>query len=270
MSLAHTSLLAAAAILMAAPMAQAAPARPDPAIIKVIAPSGRLRAAINLGNGILAQRDAKTGELQGVSVQLAKALARELNLPIDLVAYHEAGATAEAGAKGEWDIAFLAIDPKRAETIAFTAPYVLIEGTYLVRASSPFRTIADVDHDGVKVGVAVGAAYDLYLTRALKHAQLVRAADGATALTEFDKGHQDVMAGVGGMLVLWAKDRPDMRVIEPGFQEIQQAMVTPKGREAGLAYVAAFLERMKASGFVRKALDSTGQTDAQVAPPAKP
>src|SRR5207249_4217608 len=136
--------------------------------------TGKVRAAINFGNAVLAQKDPATGEPRGVSVDLARELGRRLGVPVELVTFDAAGKVFEAIKAGAWDVAFLAIDPARAAEIAFTAPYVLIEGTYLVRRDSPLRAIDDVDRDGVRIAVGKGAAYDLYLTRTLKHAQLVR------------------------------------------------------------------------------------------------
>ena len=246
--------------------ARAQEAKPDAATIAAIAPSGVLRAAINLGNPVLAQKDA-SGELKGVSVALAKALGQTLGLPVKLIPYEEAGVTAAAGAKGEWDVAFLAIDPKRAEQIDFTGPYVVIDGTYLVPANSRFRTARDLDADGVRISVATGAAYDLFLTRTLKHAILVRARNGADAIDLFREGKVEATAGVGAALAETAKGHPEWRIVAPGFQTIEQAMATPKGRPpAALAYVGAFVQARKASGFVRQALDDSGQGDTAVAP----
>ena len=252
------------AAIAAGPAFAEAP-KPDAATVAAIAPSGVLRAAINLGNPVLAQKDAK-GELTGVSVALAKALGQTLGVPVKLIPYEEAGVTAAAGAKGEWDVAFLAIDPKRAEQIDFTAPYVVIDGTYMVPASSSFKTAADLDKDGVTISVATGAAYDLYLTRALKHATLVRAHNGAEAIALFEQDKVRATAGVGAALAVTAKGHAEWRVLSPGFQTIEQAMATPKGRPTALAYVGQYVQAQKASGFVRKALDETGQKDAAVAP----
>src|ERR1700675_1639739 len=142
----------------------------SPGLVAELAPSGRLRAAINFGNSVLAQQDPAGGEPRGVSSELARELARPFGVPIDYVAFDAAGKVFDALKAGAWDIAFLAIDPVRAAGIDFTAPYVVIEGTYVVPAGSALRTIEDVDRAGARVAVAQGSAYDLYLTRALKHA----------------------------------------------------------------------------------------------------
>jgi polar amino acid transport system substrate-binding protein len=239
-----------------------------PNVATELAPSGKLRAAINFGNSVLAQRDSAGGEPRGVSAELARELARRLRVPIEYVAFDAAGKVFDAVKTGAWDVAFLAIDPVRAAGIEFTGPYVVIEGAYVVPVSSPLQTIEDVDRAGVRVAVARGSAYDLYLTRALKHAQLVRESSGPQALDMFRKDRLEAAAGVKQPIVAFAKEHADMRVIPGRFMVIEQAMGTPKGREAGVRYLRAFIEEMKASGFVAQALAASGQGDAAVAPPS--
>jgi polar amino acid transport system substrate-binding protein len=233
-----------------------------------LAPTGRLRAAINFGNSVLAQQDAAGGPPRGVSAELARELAQRLGLGIDYVTFDAAGKVVEAGKAGLWDIAFLAIDPVRAAGIDFTAPYVVIEGVYLVRKDARFYTVADVDRDGVRVAVAQGSAYDLYLTRALRYAKLVRQPSGPEALEMFVRDHLEVAAGVRQPIVAFAQAHPDTRLIPGRFMAIEQAMGTIKGREAGIAYLRSFIEEMKICGFVARALEASGQGDASVAPPA--
>ena len=241
----------------------------SPAIVKELAPTGKLRAAINLGNMVLAQKDPTSGELRGVTVELARELARRLDLPLELITFDAAGKVFAALNEGAWDIAFLAIEPVRAAEIAFTAPYVIIEGVYLVANDSSLRTVADVDRDGMRIGVNKGSAYDLYLTRTLKHATLMR---GESGIDLFRKQKLDAAAGVKQPLVEYAKSHPDVRVMDGRFMEIRQAMGTPKqryqGREAVPRYLHAFVEEMKASGFVANALERSNQPDAMVAPAA--
>jgi polar amino acid transport system substrate-binding protein len=238
-------------------------------VVKDLAPSGTLRAAINLGNMVLAQKDAASGELKGVTVELARELSRRLGTPLQLVPFDAAGKVFEALKANAWDIAFLAIEPVRAAEIAFTAPYVLIEGVYMVPKESLLRSPADVDREGVRIAVNKGSAYDLYLTRTLKHAQLVR---GENGIEIFRRDKLDAAAGVKQPMVLFAKSHPEVRIIEERFMEIRQAMGTPKlryaGREAAPRYLHAFVEEMKANGFVAKALERSNQPDAAVAPPA--
>jgi polar amino acid transport system substrate-binding protein len=233
-----------------------------------LAPRGRLRAAINFGNSVLAQPDPAGGPPRGVSAELARELARRLGVGIDYVAFDAAGKVFEAVKAGLWDVAFLAVDPVRAVGIDFTAPYVVIEGVYVVPKESALRTVADVDRDGVRVAVAQGSAYELYLTRALKHARLMRQPSGPEALEMFVRDRLEAAAGVRQPMAAFAQDRPDTRLIPGRFMAIEQAMGTVKGREAGVAYLRSFIEEMKASGFVARALEASGQGDASVAPPA--
>ena len=233
-----------------------------------LAPTGTLRAAINLGNPVLAQKDPVTGEPRGVSVDLARELGRRLNVPVELVTYDAAGKVFDALKRGVWDIAFLAIDPARASEISFTAPYVIIEGTYMVPADSPLRTIGDVDRDGVRVAVGNKSAYDLYLTRTLKRAQIVRVPTSPAAIEIFLTDKLEAAAGVKQPLLQFAKTNPKVRVMDGRFMAIEQAMGAPKGREAGARYLGEFVEEMKASGFVARGLERSGQVDATVAPNA--
>jgi polar amino acid transport system substrate-binding protein len=256
--------LAALGLLVTAAAAEA----PSPEVLKDLAPGGRLRAAINHGNPVLAQRSA-AGELSGVSVDLARELGRRLGVPVDLVPYETAGKVPEAARSGAWDIAFLAVDPVRASEISFTAPYVLIEGTYLVPKDSGLRAIEDVDREGVRIAVGAKSAYDLYLTRAIKRATLVRAPTSAAAIKLFVHDGLEAAAGVKQPIVAYAAKNPQYRAIEGRFMVIEQAMATPKGRDAGLSYLRGFVEEMKASGFVAEALRKSHQPDAAVAPPAR-
>jgi polar amino acid transport system substrate-binding protein len=240
----------------------------SPEIRSELAPTGTLRAAINLGNPVLAQKDPVTGEPRGVSVDLARELGRRLNVPVELVTYDAAGKVFDALKSGVWDIAFLAIDPARASEISFTAPYVIIEGTYMVPADSPLRTIGDVDRDGVRVAVGNKSAYDLYLTRTLKRAQIVRVPTSPAAIEIFLTDKLEAAAGVKQPLLQFAKTNPKVRVMDGRFMAIEQAMGAPKGREAGARYLGEFVEEMKASGFVARGLERSGQVDATVAPNA--
>jgi polar amino acid transport system substrate-binding protein len=239
-------------------------------IAKELAPTGTLRAAINFGNPVLAQRASATREPEGVTVELARELARRLNLALELVPFEAAGKVFEALKTNSWDIAFLAIEPVRAAEIAFTAPYVIIEGVYLVPKDSKLRSVDEVDREGVRIGVNRGSAYDLYLTRTLKHAQLQR---GESGIELFRKEGLDAAAGVKQPLVQYASKHPDVRVMDGRFMEIRQAMGTPRvrlqGGEAVPRYLHAFVEEMKASGFVAQALARSNQPDAAVAPAEK-
>ena len=239
-------------------------AEPDAA--RILAPTGTLRAAINFGNPVLAQRDPATEEPRGVSAELARELGQRLGVPVRFVTYEEAGLVAAAATQDAWDVAFLAVDPTRGMTIGFSSPYVLIEGTYAVPQGSKLDSIEAVDQLGVRIGVAVNSAYDLFLGRALRHAELVRFANGAAAEAALHAGGLDALAGVKQPLAAMVQAHPELRLIPGRFMAIQQAMAVPKARAAGLPFLQSFVEQAKASGFVRAALDATGQRDAGVAP----
>lgn len=244
--------------------------KPDAAVLAQLAPGGKLHAAINFGNSVLAQKDPATGEPKGITPDLARELGRRLGVPVEFATYDAAGKVFDAVKTGAWDIAFVAIEPVRAAEIEFSAPYVIIEGTYMVPKDSSLKTIADVDKPGVRIAVGPKSAYDLYLTRTIKNATIVRASAGGgrPMIDLFVNDKLEVAAGVRQPLVAYAKDHPDMRVMDGHFMEIQQAMGTPKGRTAGAEYLRAFVEDVKASGFVAEALKRSGQS-ATVAPPAK-
>jgi polar amino acid transport system substrate-binding protein len=237
-------------------------------VIQELTPTEVLRAAINLGNPVLAQPGDAGGEPKGVSVALARELARRLGVRVVFATYDAAGKVVDANKFGAWDVAFLAIDPLRAKEILFTAPYVIIEGTYLVRDNAPYRAVDALDKPGVRIAVGKGAAYDLYLSRTLKHAELVRSATSAEALEQFLADGLEAAAGVRQPLVKFAQARPGLRVLDGRFTAIEQAVATPIGRTSAHAFLKSFVEEMKASGFVAKALDASGQRDATVAPPA--
>lgn len=233
-----------------------------------IAPGGTLRVAINYGNPVLAQKDPATGEPRGVSADIARELARRLSLPHAFVTFDAAGKVFEALSQGAWDVAFMAIDPKRATEIDFTPPYVIIEGSYMVPVESTLRVIDDVDRAGVRIAVGSGSAYDLYLTRTIKHAQIVRAPTGNEAIAMFERDGLEVAAGVKSPLLRYAASRPQLRVMDGRFMAIEQAMGVPKGRAIAVSYLRTMIEELKASGFVADALERSGQRDARVAPAA--
>ncbi|HXH04182.1 MAG TPA: ABC transporter substrate-binding protein [Candidatus Competibacteraceae bacterium] len=239
-----------------------------PAVVAAFTPTGKLRAAINLGNPILAGTDPVTGRPCGVSVDLAHAFAERLGVAIELVVFQAAGKSVEAVINDQADIGFFAVDPVRGAGIAFTAPYVLIEGCYLVRQSSPIRCHADVDRTGHRVAVGAGSAYDLYLTRKLKHAQIVRVPTSPTVADTFVAQGLEVAAGVKQQLEADMQRFPGLRLLAGRFMVIQQAMGTPKGRgEAAARCLAEFVEDMKASGFIAQALKRHCIEGASVAAP---
>jgi polar amino acid transport system substrate-binding protein len=264
----------AAVMLLAATIGASAQGAAPPDVLTDLAPTGKLRAAINFGNGVLAQK-GPAGEPKGITPDLATALAKRLGVQVEFVPYEAAGKVFEGAKAGAWDVGFMAIEPVRAADIQFTAPYVIIDGTYMVRTDSPLKEVADVDKPGIRIAVGLGSAYDLYLTRTIKNATLVRAnVGGGKAMIELWVNDKlDAAAGVRQQLEVYAKSHPnDVRIMSGAFQEIRQAMGMPKKNgeagKAGAAYLAAFVEDMKASGFVADALKRSGQ-DAKVAPPAK-
>ncbi|HVE89091.1 MAG TPA: ABC transporter substrate-binding protein [Burkholderiaceae bacterium] len=234
-----------------------------------LAPSGKLRAAINFGNPILAVKEASTGEARGVSVDLSRELGRRLGVPLELVTYDAAGKVVEGLKSGAWDVAYVAIDPARAVDISYTAAYVVIEGAYLVRQNSPIRSNDEVDRSHVHVVVGTGSAYDLFLTRNLKQAKIVRAPTSPAVTDMFIEQKLEVAAGVKQQLEADARRIPGLRLLDGRFMVINQAMGTPKGRgEAGVKYLSEFIEEMKASGFVAQSLARHGVEGASVAPKA--
>ena len=236
-------------------------------ILAAFTPAGSLRASINLGNPILANTDAGTGAPRGVSVDLAQAFAQRLGVGIELVVFDSAGKSVQAVTDEKADIGFFAVDPMRGAGIAFTAPYVLIEGCYLVRDESPIRANEEVDRAGQSVVVGKGSAYDLYLTRELRNATIVRAPTSPTVVDTFIEQKADVAAGVRQQLEADAKRLGGLRLLDGRFMVIQQAMGTPKGRGPAAAdFLATFVEEMKASGFVANALARHGIQGASVAP----
>ena len=241
---------------------------PSAEAITELAPTGQLRAVINLGNPILAHGDPATGDAAGVSVDLARELARQLGVQADLLVVKSAGEAVDALATGRVDVGFFAIDPARAATTAYSAAYVQIEGAYLVRADSPLRSNDEVDRPGTRVAVGARSAYDLYLTRELKAATLQRAPTSPEVVSFFLAQQLDVAAGVKQQLEADARRTPGLRLLPGRFMVINQAMGMAKGRDAGARFLAAFVEQAKASGFVAKSLERHRIEGAAVAPPA--
>lgn len=238
------------------------------ALRSVLAPQGHLRAAINTGNPILA-RPAAGGGAEGVSVDLARRFADQLGVPLELCVFDAAGKSVEAVTAERADFGFFAVDPVRSAGIAFSAPYVLIEGSYLVRNDSPLQTNDEVDAAGHRLVVGKGSAYDLHLTREIRHAELLRAPTSPAVVDTFLAERADVAAGVRQQLQADAARHPGLRLLPGRFMVIQQAMGCPKSRgdEAAQA-LAAFVEDAKASGFVAEALARHGIEGASVAPAA--
>ena len=227
-----------------------------------------LRVGINLGNPVIAQKGEDGGDPKGVGPALGRELARRLGVPVKFLTYETAGKMADAVNEGAWDVAFLAVDPARAADIDFTAPYVHIEGTYLVREDSPFRHVADLDREGVRIAVGHKTAYDLYLSPEIRRARLERGPSSPAAIDLFLGQGLDAAAGVRQPLAKFAAGHPGLRVLDESFMVIRQASGVPKGRPAAAAYLAAFIEEAKRTGFVAEALRSSGAGEVTIAPPA--
>ena len=257
----------ASPFLLAGACASRSPISAD--AIAGLAPTGRLRASINFGNPILARRDPATGDAVGVSVDLSRGLAEELGVGLVLLTFDAAAKSVEAVTGGQADIGFFAIDPLRAQGIRFTAPYVLIEGAYLVRQDSSLTANAEVDRPGTRIMVGRGSAYDLFLSRELKAAQLLRAPTSPKVVDEFLAVRADVAAGVNQQLEADAARLPGLRLLPGRFMVIEQAMGLPASRpDAAVKHLAGFVEAAKRSGFVAEALRRHNIQGAVVAPAA--
>jgi polar amino acid transport system substrate-binding protein len=238
----------------------------SPAAASELAPSGRLRVGINLGNFLLVTKDPASGDLRGIAPDLARELGRRVGVPVEFFTFPGAGEMADAVKRGTWDVAFLGAEPARATEIAFTAAYLEIEATYLVPAGSPIRGIADVDRDGVRIAVADKSAYDLFLKRSLKHARLVPAKGIDASYNLFVAEKLEALAGLKPRLVADAERLAGSRILEGRFTAIQQAIGTPRAREAGAKFLREFAEDLKASGLVAQAIEKHRVRGVSVAP----
>jgi polar amino acid transport system substrate-binding protein len=239
-----------------------------PGVRSELAPTGKLRVGINYGNFLLVLHDSASGEPQGIAPDLARELGGRAGVPVEFVRFDQAGKIADAVRSGVWDVAFLAAEPARANEIAFTAAYLEIEATYLVPAGSPIRTIAEVDRPGVRIAVANKAAYDLYLSRTLKQAQLVRAEglDGSYELFVAQK--LDVLSGLKPRLLMDLEKLPGARILDGRFTAVQQGIGTPRARTAAAAFLREFVEEAKSTGLVAQTIARHGIRGVNVAPAA--
>jgi len=249
-----TAIICASLVLLAAcalAPEESARARED------LAPTGMLRVGINFGNVLLTGKDS-SGEPRGVAVDLARELGRRLDVPIQIVPFDSAGALADAVTRGAWGVGFLGAEPQRANVIDFTAAYVEIESTYLVPPGSSLRSVADVDRDGVRIAVSEKSAYDLYLSRSLQHARLERASGVEGAFARLVDEKLEALAGLRPVLLTYVEKLPGSRVLDDQFTTVQQAVGTPKGRDAGAAYLRSFVEDVKATGLVAQLIEKNG------------
>ncbi|MET9422808.1 transporter substrate-binding domain-containing protein [Streptomyces sp. NPDC006540] len=233
------------------------------AVVQDLAPSGVLRASINLGNPVLAQ--GTPAEPTGVTVDIAREIGARLGVPVELLCFDAARKSYQAMAEGHADLCFLAVDPAREAEVAFTAPYVLIEGVFAVPGDSELTTAADVDRPGVRIGVKEGSAYDLFLSRTLRHASVVRGKDG---IDEFRAQGLEAAAGIRQPMAEFVAAEPGFRLVDGRFMEIGQAVGTTRTRRPEtVAYLRDVVEELKADGFVAEALRRAGRSDDLVAPP---
>jgi polar amino acid transport system substrate-binding protein len=223
-----------------------------------------LRVGINFGNALLTGRDER-GAPRGIALDLARELARRLNVPIEIVSYESAGRMANGAKAGAWDVAFLATDPGRAAEIEFTEPYLEVDTTYLVWIDSPLHTIDDVDRENVRISVTDKSAYDLYLSRNLKHAQLVRTPVPEASIDLFFTEKLDALAGLRPLLIQIADLHPNTKILDGRFTVVQQAVGTPKGRDDYAQHLREFVQDIKLSGFVAKTIERNGVRGVSVA-----
>ena len=233
-----------------------------------LAPTGTLRVALNMSNFLLTATDPVTGEPCGLAADLGRELGQRLGLPVALLPYANPGELADAAPNGVWDIGFIGAEPQRAHAIDFTAAYVEIEATYLVPPGSPLQTIAEVDHAGIRIAAPARSAYELYLSRTLQHAQLIREQGAENTFKRFVEDRLDALAGLRPRLVTDQEALPGSRLLDGRFTAVQQAAGTPKGRPEGARYLRAFIEDIKATGLVARTIEKHHVRGLTVASPA--
>jgi polar amino acid transport system substrate-binding protein len=238
----------------------------SPEVRSELAPTGKLRVGLNYQNFLLVLKDAPDGTPRGIAPDLARELAHRLGVPVEFARYKSAGNLADSVKDGDWDVAFLGAEPSRAGSISFSAAYLEIPVTFLVPPGSPIRRIEDVDREGVRVAVSDKSAYDLYLTRTLKKAQLVRVAGIPQSYEAFLSQKLEALGGLKPQLASDAEKLPGSRVLEGQVTGVQQSVGTPKAREKGAAYLREFVEDIKASGLVARTIEKNGVRGVTVAP----
>ena len=240
-----------------------------PAARSDLASTGKLRVGLILSNQVLVTKDPQTGELRGVTIALGKALAKRLGVPFEPVGYPNPAALVQSFGRNEWDIAFLAVDPARARDVEFSPPYMVVDNTYLVPSGSKVESVEAVDQRGVRIAVPERSAPDLFLSRNLKAAEIVRVPGGADAAIEvLRSGRADAYAENAHMLSLYSGRLPGSRVLQGRYTVIQHAIATPKGRPAAAEFVKEFVDQSKRDGTVRDAIAQAGLRRTDVAPSA--
>jgi polar amino acid transport system substrate-binding protein len=220
-----------------------------------LAPTGKLRAGMNLGNALFTTKDAATGELRGVSVDVMRELASRLGVPVEFVVHATPGDVADASAAGTWDVAVLAIEQARAERIAFSPAMTEIEATYVVQRNSPLQSVGQVDASGIRISAPDKAGYELYLTRTLRNATLVRTKSVQASIDLFNERRADALAGLKPALLESMSKIPDGRLLDGKFMTVNHGLGVPRERPAAAEYLKAFVEEMRASGFVARSIE---------------
>jgi polar amino acid transport system substrate-binding protein len=239
-------------------------------LVTELAPTGVLRAAINMGNFLLVTGRSASGDPDGVAPDMARAIAERLGVGVAYVPYARPGELADAAGSGVWDIGLIGAEPQRAEKIAFTPAYVEIEATYLVPAGSPLAAIAEVDRPGIRIAVTARSAYDLWLARNIKEAQVIRSEGGGdVAFKQFVDDRMEAFAGLRPGLLAYRDKLPGSRILDGQFTAVQQPVGTARGNAAGAAFLRDFVEEAKKSGLVARLIERHGVTGRlSVAPPA--
>ncbi len=243
---------------------------PSAAAVAALAPTGTLRAAINISNFLLVTGRGADGNPEGVSPDMAKTLAGQLGVGIELLRYKTPSLLADAAETGAWDVGNIGAEPARAKTIAFTAAYCEIEATYLVPPGSPITSVDEVDRPGVRIASATGSAYGLWLDRNITQAEVVNTDGLDGSWNAFADDHLEALAGLRPRLITDVEKMPGARILDGRFTAVQQAMGTPRDRDpAGIEYLVAFVEAAKASGLVAELIAKHSVVGLSVAPPAE-
>jgi polar amino acid transport system substrate-binding protein len=236
-------------------------------VIAELAPTGVLRAGINLSNFLLVSGKSPAGEPEGVAPDMAREIAERLGVPVAYVPFARPGELADAAGTGVWDVGLIAAEPARAETIAFSPAYAEIEATYLVPAGSPLRSIEEVDRPGVRIAIAARSAYDLWLSRHLRHAELVRSGSLDASFEQFIADGLDALAGLRPRLLQDVDKLPGARILDGKFTAVQQAVGIAQANAAGARFLRDFVEEAKASGLVAHLIERHHVRGLSVAPP---
>lgn len=240
----------------------------SPDVVAELAPTGVLRAGINLSNFLLVSGRSAAGEPEGVAPDMAREVAARLGVPVAYVPFKSPGELADAAGSGVWDVGLIGAEPQRAETIAFSPAYAEIEATYLVPAGSRLNSAADVDAPGVRIAVTGRSAYGLWLERNIRHAELVRSETLDSAYEQFVRDGLEALAGLRPRLLADVQKLSGARILDGRFTAVRQAVGTPRKNRAGAAFLREFVEEAKASGLVGRLLARHGVRGLAVAPPA--